>query len=695
MQTLIDIADSPSLFLEGPAGAGKTTRAIERIKSLVEEGVSPDRILLLTPQRSYTLAYEEAFDQATWYALGKATVGGLARRYVGLFWPLVLAHSGYPFSKFIQPTFLTYEVAQYFMARLVSPLIEEGYFADLPLTRPRLYSQLLDNLNKAATNGISHEELEPYLKAANIGEQPPVDRVKDIVQTVEAYRTFCIEHNLLDFSLYLELFRMMMSEIQPARDHLFSQYQHLIYDNSEEDFPMAHAFVRDWIDDPSAPLESALVVYDRNAGYRRFLAANPQSALTLKEVCLEPLELVAPASMPESLQDLEKALVHAIYEKPMDAPPVFSGADPQYFIHSDRLHHQMIQRVVGQVAYLVQEGAAPEDIAIISPFLSDSMHYALATGLEIEGIAHYVHRPSRTLRDEPVTKVLLTLAMLAHPGWQMSRPSLEAITHMLHRVLSGADLVRASLLAASVDEGVQVGTGLKPFEEINGAAAERIGYALGEVYEGLRKWLKQYTEGSVLPIDHFFSKLFGEVLSQQGFGFYQDREIGGQVGRVVESAQKFRQAVTLVMGEEDGAAGKAYVQMVQEGVVSAFYALDWADMPDAVLIAPVHTFLLRNQPCAHQLWLDVGSTSWHKRIHQPLTNPYVLSIDWKPEVPWSYDWENKFEQERLAGLVAGLLRRCTESATLYHSELSAHGQEQTGELLEVLGEARRMLSNSQ
>lgn len=693
MQTLIDIADSPSLFLEGPAGAGKTTRAIERIKSLVEDGVSPDRILLLTPQRSYTLAYEAAFDQATWYALGKATVGGLARRYVGLFWPLVLTHSGYPFSKSIQPTFLTYEVAQYFMARLVSPLIEEGYFADLPLTRPRLYSQLLDNLNKATTNGIPYKDIGPYLKAANIGEQPPVDRVQDIVQTVEAYRTFCVEHNLLDFSLYLELFWMMMTEIEPARVHLFGQYQHLVYENSEEDFPMAHAFVRDWIDDPGAPLESALVVYDRDAGYRRFLAANPKSALKLKEVCLEPLEVNAPASMPESLQDLEKALVHAINEKPLNNPPSFSDADPQYFIHSDRLHHHMIQRVIGQVSYLVQEGAAPRDIAIISPFLSDSMHYALATGLDDEGILHYVHRPSRTLRDEPVTKVLLTLAELAHPAWQLNRPSLERITHMLHRVLTGADLVRATLLAASVDEGVQVSIGLKPFEEVGGQTGERIGFAVGEAYEVLRTWLKAYAEGDALPVDHFFSKLFGEVLSQPGFGFYQDIAAGSQVGSVVESARKFRQAVASVLDHEAETSGKAYVQMVQEGVVSAFYALDWADMPDAVLIAPVHTFLLRNRPCAHQLWLDVGSTSWHKRIHQPLTNPYVLSKDWDPSEAWSNKWEHRFEQERLAGLVAGLLRRCTASVNLYHTELSAHGQEQTGELLEVLGEARRMLSN--
>ncbi len=351
----------------------------------------------------------------------------------------------------------------------------------------------------------------------------------------------------------------------------------------------------------------------------------------------------------------------------------------------------MIQRVVGQVAYLVQEGAAPSDIAIISPFLSDSMHYALATGLDAEGIPHYVHRPSRTLREEPVTRVLLTLAVLAHPAWSVTRPSMEAVTHMLHTVLGGADLVRAALLGNTVYETVHAGVGLKPFESAPPETRERVSYRIGEAYEGLRKWLEACTAGEELPVDHFFSKLFGEVLSQPGFGFYRNVQAGIQVGSVVESARKFRQAVAGVLERHDEAAGRAYVQMVQEGVVSAFYEMNWADMPDAVLIAPVHTFLLRNRPCAHQLWLDVGSTSWHRRIHQPLTNPYVLSKDWDTNESWSNEWESKFATERLTGIVSGLLRRCTGSVYLYHSELSAHGQEQTGELLEALGEARRWL----
>ena len=70
----------------------------------------------------------------------------------------------------------------------------------------------------------------------------------------------------------------------------------------------------------------------------------------------------------------------------------------------------------------------------------------------------------------------------------------------------------------------------------------------------------------------------------------------------------------------------------------------------------------------------------------------MLSADWDRRDHWSADWERRFETERLKGIVSGLIRRCTDSIHLYASELSAHGQEQTGDLLVALGYAMRELA---
>jgi hypothetical protein len=81
--------------------------------------------------------------------VGALTVGGLARRMVDLFWPLVAGPAGFAQPDTL-PVFLTLETAQYYMAHLLRPLLDEGLFDSVVIDRNRLYSQVLDNLNKAA-----------------------------------------------------------------------------------------------------------------------------------------------------------------------------------------------------------------------------------------------------------------------------------------------------------------------------------------------------------------------------------------------------------------------------------------------------------------------------------------------------------------------------------------------------------------
>ena len=68
-------------------------------------------------------------------------------------------------------------------------------------------------------------------------------------------------------------------------------------------------------------------------------------------------------------------------------------------------------------------------------------------------------------------------------------------------------------------------------------------YLIGNRYSTLREWLLEYREGTPLPLDHFFRKLFGEVLSQAGFGYHQSFDAVRVAGNLVESVKNFRQAM--------------------------------------------------------------------------------------------------------------------------------------------------------
>src|SRR5688572_24253579 len=141
------IVDSPldrKLFVSGPAGAGKTTVGVERMRYLLAQGIPAGSILMLTPQRTLQEPYLELLYSPERIAGGEvtsATVGGLARRMCDLFWPLAAEAAGFR-NPDQPPVFLTLETAQYYMAYLVRPLLEEkGYFQSLTINRNRLRSE--------------------------------------------------------------------------------------------------------------------------------------------------------------------------------------------------------------------------------------------------------------------------------------------------------------------------------------------------------------------------------------------------------------------------------------------------------------------------------------------------------------------------------------------------------------------------
>ena len=82
--------------------------------------------------------------------------------------------------------------------------------------------------------------------------------------------------------------------------------------------------------------------------------------------------------------------------------------------------------------------------------------------------------------------------------------------------------------------------------------------------------------------------------------------------------------------DEETDLGLDYVTMVERGVIANYYRRSWeAEDEDSVLIAPAYTFLLSNRAVDYQFWLNIGSEGWSRRLYQPLTHPYVLSLGWQ------------------------------------------------------------------
>ena len=720
---------------------------------LRQERTRGDQILVLVPQRTLAQPYYDALrgpGSPPGSPVHITTLAGLARNALTLYWPLLASAAEFS-DPTREPTFLNLETSQYHMARFVDSAIAQADFDGIRIERSRVISQVLDNLNKTALNGFTIDEAYERLELAVPGGEQRTARLNALRaarRISHEFRQLCLDETLIDFSLQIELFNRHVLTNEWSRTHLFRTHRHLIFDNSEEDTVTAHNLAQLWI--PQA--DSALVIVDANAGYRVFLGADPLGAQELAQICDARLELDESHVMSPELEQLIGLVRRAIGgEQPLHAapsPPIeeddsipFDGDEAIPFddeappfdesvladavplsteqfsqtassveeeqgegpIEWDnltdtfivpqtifRFYPQMIDWTATQVRRLVQEeGVAPDQIAILAPFISDALRFSLQTRLEEVGIASTTHRPSRALQDEPAARALLTLAALAHPDWGI-RPAPSDVTMTLMQTVNGLDPVRAHLLSRVVypPRGARIDLGR--FGELISDMQQRITFATGERFDRLRDWMYAYRASAhLVPLDQFFAQLFGEVLSQEGYGFHDDYDAARVANQLVESARNFRWALEEGKVHERQKVtpvelGREYLRLVESGALGALYAPGWREVENAVFLAPAYTFLMRNRAVDVQFWLDIGAGGWWERLYQPLTHPYVLSSRWPANVPWSDADETRTRQETMRRLLLGLIHRTRQRIYLGMSDYSESGFEQRGPLLMLI-----------
>ena len=210
------------IFLHGPAGTGKSTAGTERLKHLLAAGISGESILVLTSYRILQDLYLDAVETSDSPSGGvpvSATMSALAWRTTNQFWPVAARAAGFAHSE-NPPVFLNVENAQYYMAYVIRPLLAQGYFESVTVDRSRMYSQILDNLNKSATVGFPYTDIGPRLDSAWAGDPAQRRVYAQVQECASRFRVFCLQNNLLDFSLLLEVFSTHLWPDQAVREDL-------------------------------------------------------------------------------------------------------------------------------------------------------------------------------------------------------------------------------------------------------------------------------------------------------------------------------------------------------------------------------------------------------------------------------------------------------------------------------------------
>ena len=261
---------------------------------LISAGTRPDRILVIVPQQAQSERYRAALARVRGNTRGEpqiTTFTGLVQQHVSLFFPLMAGQAGFE-QPGREPVFLNIESTQYFLNRVVEP--RKADFDELKLSRPRLLGQILDSMTKAALVGFPLSELAERLGSAWSGASERLKAYAAMQEAALAFRAYCLQHTLLDFSLVMETYARHLLPSASYRDYIVAKHRHVIADNIEEGVPVLHDLLRLLLN----TCDSALLAEDDPGGYRIFLGADVASARRLRDGCDEVVE--PPPHLPRS-----------------------------------------------------------------------------------------------------------------------------------------------------------------------------------------------------------------------------------------------------------------------------------------------------------------------------------------------------------------------------------------------------------
>lgn len=338
--------DGAALVIAG-AGTGKTRTLIYRVARLVEDGVAPMSILLLTFTRK---ASAEMIRRASILLDGRCqdVSGGTFHSFAHQSLRRYARIAGFDQNFSVLDQSDAEDVVNLLRGNLINTASAKRF--------PR--KQTLFSIYSAAVNRVKHiDEIvaEEYPQYENDTE--------DIVKIYHAYEHYKRRHNLMDYDDLLLHFLTVCRESSDVRKHFHSVYRHVLVDEYQDTNSLQHEIVLCM----AGPDENVVAVGDDAQSIYSFRGANFQNIMnfpaSFRKCALIKLEENYRSTQP--ILNLTNELIRRAafgYEKELYTHK--TGGDTPAVICADSEQMQS-KFIVQQVLELREQGVALEDMAVL------------------------------------------------------------------------------------------------------------------------------------------------------------------------------------------------------------------------------------------------------------------------------------------------------------------------------------------
>lgn len=662
------------IIYSGPAGSGKTTSLMDKYRE-ISNNHGTDECLVFVKNATSVRDWRKKVDLATMGLLNVYTYFGFVQKEISDYWPWIEARLPGGITT-VDPTFMNVETSHYLMSKYVEKNRQhKDVFDYISATSAQIAVQLIDNLNQAVMNNLSFDDLEKRLLHWAADDREKILVLNEAVAIMKTFRKFCIDNRILDYSLMVDLYNKYLFSNEDYLEKLTNRFRFLFVDNLEKTVPAAQQLFLYLLKNGNETYLS----YNPEEGINKFFGGNPELAREVFFPLCKVVELKESYTSSPAAREMARALYRTVFKgKPMPATGFIKKE-----INTE-LRGDMLTETAREVVSLLDQGVPPDQVCLIAPAVDKVMEFTLERFITGKGYSFINMTRSKRLVDIPFSQALITLTLLANPGWNTGI-TYSSLQQTLSLVLK-LDPVRSAVLT---DEIFRNNMRLPELDQIN--LRSRIGFDNSAKYDYLKGWLAE-KENQGLELEQFFQVTFGELLAPLN----PSPEDILACRQMIDSVTRFKKVIKNFKEIPEEELGRHFIDMIYNGTLAAEVLYNYPEEEKKVVLTTPYKFLLSPdiQRVRYLFWLDISSENWYRSIAKELFNPYVLSPQWTEESKWDDETDQALRREQLIASLQSILSKCTDGLYLADSYLNSRGWEQEGQLYEWLQSGNKGVESS-
>ncbi|MDX9896488.1 MAG: ATP-dependent helicase [Desulfofustis sp.] len=386
--------DGPVLVIAG-AGSGKTRTLVYRVAHLINSGVAPESILLLTFTR-------KAAQEMLWRA-GRLINDSCSRVTGGTFHSvanMLLRRYGSALGFAPSFTIIDRADAEGIVNLLKSSLQLTANRKQFPSKRV-IVNMLSGSVNKARP--LSDLIYEDYAHLSEYAEE--------IVRLQQHYQSFKLDHGLMDYDDLLVNWRRLLAEVPAVREEIAERYRYLMVDEYQDTNPIQADIVRL----AAYRHDNVMVVGDDSQSIYSFRGADFYNIMRFPEIFpgtrIVKLEQNYRSTQP--ILTLTNDIIRNAVEKYTKTLYTRIEGTRRPQLYAARDEKAEADFVVGRINELRREGVALHDMAVL--FRSGFHSFKLELELGSHGIAFEKRGGLKLTESAHMKDVLAVLRLLVNP----------------------------------------------------------------------------------------------------------------------------------------------------------------------------------------------------------------------------------------------------------------------------------------